>query len=119
MRRRGGGRGFGGRGIGRRGFGGRRGGFGRGPLNRGLRGLMNVGRGDFEKNEQTSGSTVSEITGEDLIAQIKNLSIGETEEISNITKEDLAVIDKLADLLYKGFITQAEYDAKKKQVLGL
>lgn len=118
-----------GRGFGRRGFGGPRGGFGRGirgfrrgPLNRGLRGLMNVDRDDLDQNGQTSDTSVSMVSAEKMIAQMKELAVRENEEAEEspkTTKEDLAVIDKLADLLYKGFITQKEYDAKKRQILGL
>ena len=77
---------------------------------------MRIHRDELNRIEEAQGIPVSEMSEEELVKTMKDLGI---QAVSKTTEEDLEAIDKLAELLYKGFITQKDYDAKKKQILGL
>ena len=94
---------------------------------------------DTQRIEEHTGESVEELSEEDLIAAMEELGIQSIE----LTEDDQAIIadegsaspagapaapeeesyldelEKLADLREKGVISEEDYEAKKKQLLGL
>jgi hypothetical protein len=102
-------------------------------------GAVKLSQQDTQKIEDHTGESVEELSEEDLIAAMEELGIQSIE----LTEDDQAIIadegsaapagapaapeeesyldelEKLADLRDKGVISEEEYEAKKKQLLGL
>lgn len=83
-------------------------------------------RDDIRRMEEESDRPINDLTEEELLMLMKELGIKVHDPGNNYgtqiklsTKEELEQIEKLAELLYKGFITDEEYQAKKRQILGL
>jgi hypothetical protein len=94
---------------------------------------------DAQRVEEHTGASVEELTEDELVAAMQDLGIQSIE----LTDEDKAAIaregdvdaggastpstqpdyleelEKLGDLRDKGVITEEEFEAKKKQLLGL
>jgi hypothetical protein len=95
---------------------------------------------DAQRIEEHTGESVEELSEEDLIAAMEELGIQSIE----LTEDDQAIIanegsaapaaapaapaaqesyldelEKLADLRDKGVISDEDFEAKKKQILGL
>ncbi len=87
---------------------------------------------DVERIEEKTGKPAEELTDEELQQAAKDLNI-QTEELSDaemdeVEKADaegdsegdyLEELERLSDLHDKGILTDAEFEAKKKQLLGL
>ncbi len=54
-----------------------------------------------------------------LVQKTQNLSVSNTTNASTSTSSSLADLEKLAELKAKGILTEEEFQAKKKQILGL
>ena len=102
-------------------------------------GAVKLTQQDTQRIEEHTGESVEELSEEDLIAAMEALGIQSIE----LTEDDQAIIadegsaapgdapaapaeesyldelEKLADLRDKGVISEADYEAKKKQLLGL
>jgi hypothetical protein len=103
-------------------------------------GAVKLTQQDAQRIEEHTGESVEELSEEDLIAAMEALGIQSIE----LTEDDQAIIadegsaapgdapaaapaeesyldelEKLADLRDKGVISEADYEAKKKQLLGL
>jgi histidinol phosphatase-like PHP family hydrolase len=94
---------------------------------------------DADQIEQHTGTSVEELSEEELVAAMKELGIQSIELTEDdealITEESagqpleaagaepeedyLAELEKLAELRDKGILTDEEFEAKKKQLLGL
>jgi hypothetical protein len=88
-------------------------------------------RDDVRKIVETRGKPIREMSEEELLAAMEELGI-EGHEVTDedeketaaaskkeTTMEDLELLEKLTEMLYKGFITDEEYQQKKKDILGL
>ena len=90
-------------------------------------------RDDIMKIVDEKGVPIREMSEEELLAAMEELGI-EGHEITDedkkestaakaskkeTTMEDLELLEKLTEMLYKGFITDEEYQKKKKDILGL
>ncbi len=137
---RGGRGGFGGRG-GRGGFGGRGGMWGPwrwfwpGPstllMLGGTAAAIKLYQNDIERIEQATHRSVNDLTEEELLAAMRRLGIKKLEldaedratlqknATNTTTVTDLEQLEKLAEMVSKGLITEEDYEAKKKQILGL
>ena len=102
-------------------------------------GAVKLTQQDAQRVEEHTGESVEELSEEDLIAAMEELGIQSIE----LTEDDQAIIsdegsappadapaateeesyldelEKLADLRDKGVISEEDYEAKKKQLLGL
>lgn len=103
-------------------------------------GAVKLTQQDAQKIEEHTGESVEELSEEDLIAAMEELGIQSIE----LTDDDQAIIadekegappadappataeesyldelEKLADLRDKGVISEEDFEAKKKQLLGL
>ena len=94
-------------------------------------GAIKLRKKDAERIEDHSGSSVEEMTEEELVAAMKELNI----QSIDLTDEDKAALgtessgepepsylddlERLAALRDQGAITEKEYQAKKGQLLGL
>jgi len=88
-------------------------------------------RDDIRKIVEATGKPIREMSEEELLAAMEELGI-EGHEVTDedeketvaagkkeTTMEDLELLEKLTEMLYKGFITDEEYQQKKKDILGL
>jgi hypothetical protein len=88
-------------------------------------------RDDIRKIVEEKGKPIREMSEEELLAAMEKLGI-EGHEVTDedeketvaaskkeTTMEDLELLEKLTEMLYKGFITDEEYQQKKKDILGL
>jgi hypothetical protein len=88
-------------------------------------------RDDIRKIVEKTGKPIREMSEEELLAAMEELGI-EGHEVTDedeketvaagkkeTTMEDLELLEKLTEMLYKGFITDEEYQQKKKDILGL
>jgi hypothetical protein len=102
-------------------------------------GAVKLSQKDADRIEEYSGSSVEEMTEEELVAAMKNLGI----QSIDLSDEDKAALEadsaqtavaaapaeaapsyldeleKLAALRDQGIITEEEFSAKKNQLLGL
>jgi histidinol phosphatase-like PHP family hydrolase len=102
-------------------------------------GAYKLSKQDADKIEQHTGQSVEEMSEEDLVAAMQQLGIQSIE----LTDEDKAIVEKepsepagaapgaeeaddyldelerLASLRDQGIITDDEFEAKKKEILGL
>ena len=103
-------------------------------------GAVKLSQQDAQRIEQHTGESVEELSEEDLIAAMEDLGIQSIE----LTEDDQAIIadessgaapaaataapeeesyidelEKLADLRDQDVISEEDYEAKKKQLLGL
>ena len=103
-------------------------------------GAVKLTQQDAQKIEDHTGASVEELTEDELIAAMEELGIRSIE----LTEDDQAIIadqeevassaaapaaaaeesyldelERLADLRDKGVISEEDYEAKKKQLLGL
>lgn len=103
-------------------------------------GAVKLTQQDTQRIESHTGASVEELTEDELIAAMEELGIQSIE----LTEDDQAIIsdegsaapagapaapaaeesyldelEKLADLRDKGVISEEDYEAKKKQLLGL
>jgi hypothetical protein len=90
-------------------------------------------RDDIRKIVEKKDKPIREMSEEELLAAMEELGIEgheitdddmkETETAAASKKEttmdDLEMLEKLTEMLYKGFITDEEYQQKKKDILGL
>ena len=90
-------------------------------------------RDDIHKIVEEKDMPIREMSEEELLAAMEELGIEgheisdedmkETETAAASKKEtsmdDLEMLEKLTEMLYKGFITDEEYQQKKKDILGL
>ena len=101
-------------------------------------GAYKLSKQDADKIEQYTGESVEEMSEEDLVAAMEELGIQSIELTEDdqavIAKEEeqvvpdagasgesdyLAELEQLADLHDRGVITEEEFQAKKKEILGL
>jgi len=88
-------------------------------------------RDDIRKIVDEKGKPIREMSEEELKAAMEELGI-ESHEVTDddkkettaaskkeTTMEDLELLEKLTEMVYKGFITDEEYEKKKKDILGL
>lgn len=104
-------------------------------------GAVKLSQKDAERIEEHTGASVEELTEEELIAAMEDLGIQSIE----LTEDDQAIIaaegehepaappaaeaaanesyldelERLADLRDRGIISEADFEAKKQQLLGL
>ena len=94
-------------------------------------GKVKLHRDDVKRIVKSKGKPIREMNEEELLAAMEELGIENrqmTAEDQNVTStvekkqttmDDLKVLEELAPMLYKGFITDEEYEEKKKDILGL
>jgi hypothetical protein len=88
-------------------------------------------RDDIRKIVDEKGKPIREMSEEELLAAMEELGV-QSHEVTDedkkestaaakkeTTMEDLELLEKLTEMLYKGFITDEEYQQKKKDILGL
>ncbi len=103
-------------------------------------GAVKLTQQDAQRIEEHTGASVEELTEEELIAAMEDLGIQSIE----LTEDDQAIIanqpsdaasaaatagpaeesyldelERLADLRDKGIISEEDFEAKKKQLLGI
>ena len=104
-------------------------------------GAVKLSQKDADRIEQSTGASVEELTEEELVAAMKELGI----QSIDLTDEDKAALakegeqapagtaaaqpapgesyleelERLADLRDRGVISEADFEAKKQQLLGL
>ena len=92
-------------------------------------GAHKLSKKDVERVEEHTGKTAEELTDEELEQAMDDLNI-DAEELSDaewdeVEKADAeeddytAELERIADLHEKGILTDEEYAAKKKELLGL
>ena len=91
--------------------------------------VLHTTTGDFEVEAEMSGSAKSSLVGLAVATLKKQANIGRAYVANHATgqrndvpgKQDngLDELEKLAQLKKQGVITQTEFEAKKKQILGL
>ena len=94
--------------------------------------VYKMSKKDVERVEEHTGKTAEELSDEELQAAIDDLQIQVDElsdaEFAEVEKADaeeekedsyLDELERLSDLRDKGIITDEEFEAKKKQLLGL
>lgn len=94
--------------------------------------VYKMSKKDVERVEEYTGKTAEELSDEELQAAIDDLQIQVDElsdaEFAEVEKADaeeeaedsyLDELERLSDLRDKGIITDEEFEAKKKQLLGL
>jgi hypothetical protein len=72
--------------------------------------------------EKETGKSVDDMSDEELEAELAKRGIGDTAEGGTQASGQTdysAELEKLAELRDKGILTEEEFQAKKKQVLGL
>lgn len=72
--------------------------------------------------EQQAGKSVDDMTDEELGAEMKKRGIEVPEEDGGGGSDEgdyTQELEKIADLRAKGILTEEEFQAKKKQILGL
>ena len=101
-------------------------------------GAYKLSQKDADKIEQHTGQSVEEMSEEELVAAMEELGIQSIELTEDdqaiIAKEEapgasvaeapaevdyLAQLEKLAELRDRGVITEEEFEAKKKEILGI
>jgi len=94
--------------------------------------VYKMSKKDTQRIEEHTGKTAEDLSDEELQAAIEDLQIQVDElsdaEYAEVEKADAAEekedsyldeLERLADLREKGIITDEEFEAKKKQLLGL
>ena len=94
--------------------------------------VYKMSKKDVERVEEHTGKTAEELSDEELQAaiddlqiQVDELSDAEFDEVEKADAEEeaedsyLDELERLSDLRDKGIITDEEFEAKKKQLLGL
>ena len=98
-------------------------------------GAVKLSQKDADRIEEQTGSSVEEMTEEELVAAMKDLGI-QSIDLSDEDKAALATdsgsepapetqedyieeLERLGSLRDQGVITDADFEAKKKQLLGL
>jgi hypothetical protein len=102
-------------------------------------GAYKLSQGDVQQIENHTGKKADDLSEDELNAAMDQLGI-ETHELTpqdeaainaesipdeqsaspqSGTEDYISELEKLADLVNKGIITQEEFEAKKKQLLGL
>lgn len=88
-------------------------------------------RDEVKQIFEAKGKPIREMDDTELLAAMAELGIDKREITSEdqgftdtvekkaTSMEDLKVLEELAMMLYKGFITEEEYEQKKKDILGL
>ena len=88
-------------------------------------------RDEVKQIYEAKGKPLREMSEEELLAAMAELGIEKREitsedqgftdavEKKDTSMDDLKVLEELAMMLYKGFITEEEYEQKKKDILGL
>lgn len=95
-------------------------------------GMVKLHRDDVQRIEQHSGTSVRNMSEEELRAAITALQItgtaftdedrqaaGWRQPPAKLTEEDLDLLERLNQMMYSGQITEEEYEARRKQILGL
>jgi hypothetical protein len=91
-----------------------------------------LGKKDTQKVEQHTGKSVEEMTDEELEQAVNELnlrkepldendqaSLDQQEKPAEEAPDYLDELERLGELKVKGLITEEEFQAKKKQLLGL
>jgi hypothetical protein len=91
-----------------------------------------LGKKDTQKVEQHTGKSVEEMTDEELEQAVNELnlrkepldendqaSLDQQEKQAEEAPDYLDELERLGELKEKGLITEEEFQAKKKQLLGL
>jgi hypothetical protein len=91
-----------------------------------------LGKKDTQKVEQHTGKSVEEMTDEELEQAVNELnlrkepldendqaSLDQQEKPAEEAPDYLDELERLGELKEKGLITEEEFQAKKKQLLGL
>ena len=94
--------------------------------------VYKMSKKDVQRVEEHTGKTAEELSDEELQAaiddlqiQVDELSDAEYDEVEKADAEEeaedsyLDELERLSDLRDKGIITDEEFEAKKKQLLGL
>jgi len=94
--------------------------------------VYKMSKKDVQRVEEHTGKTAEELSDEELQAaiddlqiQVDELSDAEWDEVEKADAEEekedsyLDELERLSDLHDKGIITDEEFEAKKKQLLGL
>ena len=94
--------------------------------------MYKIHREDVRRIEQDSGVSVRNMTEEELQAAMTRLKISGTEfteadrvaagwqqPSAKLTAEDLDLLERLTQMMYSGQLTEDEYEAKRKEILGL
>ena len=102
-------------------------------------GAYKLSKQDVDRIEQHTGASVEELSDEELQGAMQTLQI-QPQEMTDADKQALGAqqdiqpdegleedaepdyldeLERLADLRDRGIITQEEFDAKKKQILGM
>jgi hypothetical protein len=86
-------------------------------------------REEIKKLREHSDKPLHDMSEEELLAAMEELGIEKrqfdpqdqevADKANKTTKEDLELLEKLTQMNYSGLITDEEYEAKKKQILGL
>lgn len=88
-------------------------------------------RDEVKQIYEAKGKPIREMSEDELLAAMAELGIEKREITSedqgftdtvdkkDTSMDDLKVLEELAMMLYKGFITEEEYEQKKKDILGL
>lgn len=92
---------------------------------------LKLHRDEIEQIEREGGKPVGELSEEQLRQVMDRLDISENTlseeesraaqavERNETTMEDLELLEKMTQMLYSGFLTEEEYEVKKRQILGL
>jgi len=94
--------------------------------------VYKMSKKDVQRVEEKTGKPAEELSDEELKAAIEELNIkvdelsdAEWDEVEKADAEEeseddyLEQIERLAELHEKGILSDAEFEAKKKQLLGL
>lgn len=90
--------------------------------------VYKMSKKDVQRVEEHTGKTAEELSDEELKAaiddlqiQVDELSDAEWDEVEKADAQDdyLDELERLSELREKGIITDEEFEAKKKQLLGL
>ena len=84
---------------------------------------------EIRRIEERSGRQINEMTEEELVELMKKLGIENrkldaeeldlSRKVNKTSIADLELLEKLTQMNYSGMITDEEYRAKKKEILGL
>ncbi len=72
--------------------------------------------------EKQTGKSIDDLSDEELEAELEKRGVGDAEAVAEKGSQQpdyAAELEKLAGLRDKGIITEEEFQAKKKQILGL
>jgi len=90
--------------------------------------VYKMSKKDVQRVEEHTGKTAEDLSDEELKAaiddlqiQVDELSDAEWDEVEKADAKDdyLDELERLSELREKGVITDEEFEAKKKQLLGL